>query len=132
MLLAVRPILYFPTNFASIRSLTFVRQPPLSRTLDGTLNATTGEPPYIVTAGHDGSVILVDLSESTSPMTMYHDRGVVNSVAYVPHLGTFMAADADACVRAVMIKAKEFGSSRVMMKCAGAVRVREVVFLASV
>lgn len=70
----VRPTHYFPANVASIRSITFVQTPPLSRTLDGSLNLD-GEPSLVVTAGFDGTVSMVDLSESVVPMTLYHDRG---------------------------------------------------------
>ena len=140
-----RPIHYLLTNEASIRSIAFVRTPPLSRSLDGSLDLAS-EPSLLVTAGYDGSVTMVDLSESVTPITLYHDRGegdqnsrnqtpldprspptagVMTAVAHLPHLGGIVLPDSDGCVRYIVLKSRDFAANRASHKVAAAIRVSD-------
>ncbi|ORY81743.1 WD40-repeat-containing domain protein [Leucosporidium creatinivorum] len=116
-----RPLQYFPTHTASIRSLTFLRTPPLHRSLDGTLN-TDQEPTYIASAGHDGSTTLIDLADTTAPVVITHDRGFIGAIAWSPHTGCIVTHDADAAVRLISIKAKDFAATRAVVKLTGVVQ----------
>lgn len=128
----VRPAQYFPVHTAIIRSITFIRSPPLSPELDGSPDLD-GEPTRIATIGYDGTANVVDLQDPNVPLEIWHERGTSRlarsldrgdfadgfglsaagtAIAFSSWMGTILSNDAENQVRASSLYPSEFGTSK--------------------
>ncbi|KAK4051066.1 hypothetical protein OIO90_004806 [Microbotryomycetes sp. JL221] len=117
---ALRPTFYLRANLASIRSICFLRTAPLSLKLDGSLDENA-EPTTLLTAGYDGSSMILDLSDLAVPTTALHERGVLSAVAYAPQNNAFIYAEADGIVRIASVRPHEYLGTRAAAKLTGTV-----------
>lgn len=131
ILAKVRPVQYFPVHTAIIRSITFIRGPPLSPELDGAPDLDA-EPNRIATIGYDGLANVVDLQDPSVPLEIWHERGMSSqsllqserepdvlwllaagtAIAFSSWTGSILSNDAENRVRSSSLHPSEFGASK--------------------
>lgn len=68
----VRPTHYITLHAAPVRSLTWIRTPPISQNGEPDVNQ---DPTFLASTGYDGSMKLVDTEDIGSSATLIHERG---------------------------------------------------------
>lgn len=66
--------MYARTNSASVRSIAFIKTPPLSAKLNGTLDRDA-EPTLVVASGYNGLIACIDISDPATNVIVSRDRG---------------------------------------------------------
>ncbi|KAH9820698.1 hypothetical protein DFH28DRAFT_1121041 [Melampsora americana] len=86
----IRPTHYVSLHAAPVRSLEWIRTPPLNRKGEP---ETDQDPSFLASTGYDGSLKLIDTEDIASSATLIHERGETTSLAFSPTLGSLHLAD---------------------------------------
>ncbi|EGG01829.1 uncharacterized protein MELLADRAFT_66816 [Melampsora larici-populina 98AG31] len=120
----IRPTHYISLHAAPVRSLQWIRTPPLNQKGEPD---TDQDPSFLASTGYDGSLKLVDTDDIASSATLIHERdpvmnssylrdllssGETTSLAFSPTLGSLHLADSDYSIKAICLKPRDLGVSK--------------------
>lgn len=75
----IRPTHYISLHAAPVRSLEWIRTPPLNQKGEP---ETDQDPSFLASTGYDGSLKLVDTEDIASSATLIHERGRYTHIWY--------------------------------------------------
>ncbi|KAA1082420.1 hypothetical protein PGT21_002601 [Puccinia graminis f. sp. tritici] len=107
--LYIRPSHYKPVHSAPVKSISWIRTPPVGRSGKFDLE---GDPAFLTSTGYDGSVKMVDVQDLAASKSLIHERGETTSLAFSPVLGCLNLADSDYSVKSICLKPRELGVSK--------------------
>lgn len=105
----IRPTHYVSLHAAPVRSLEWIRTPPLNQKGEPEIDQ---DPTFLASTGYDGSLKLVDTEDIASSATLIHERGETTSLAFSPTLGSLHLADSDYSIKAICVKPRDLGVSK--------------------
>ncbi|PLW12360.1 hypothetical protein PCASD_22823 [Puccinia coronata f. sp. avenae] len=107
--LFIRPTYFKQVHLAPIKSICWVRTPPIGQSGKPDLD---GDPEFLASTGYDGSVKIVDSHDLAASKSLIHERGETTSLAFSPALGCLNLADSDYSVKSVFLKPRELSVSK--------------------
>ncbi|KAG0143638.1 hypothetical protein CROQUDRAFT_109056 [Cronartium quercuum f. sp. fusiforme G11] len=105
----VRPTHYIPFHAAPVRSVIWIRTPPINQRGEP---ETDQDPTFLASTGYDGSMKLVDTEDIGGSATLIHERGETTSLAFAPTIGSLHLADSDYSIKAICLKPRDLGVSK--------------------
>ncbi|MBW0473170.1 hypothetical protein O181_012885 [Austropuccinia psidii MF-1] len=107
--LFIRPTHFLTLHSAPVRSITWVRTPPVNQFGQVDID---GDPTFLATTGYDGSVNLLDTVDLAASTRLMHERGETTSIVFSPPLGCLHLADSDYSIKAIYLKPRDLGVSK--------------------
>lgn len=107
--LFIRPTHFKPVHSAPVKSISWVRTPPILQSGKPDLD---GDPAFLASTGYDGSVKMLDTQDLAASKSLVHERGETTSLAFSPALGCLNLADSDYSIKSIFLKPRELGVSK--------------------
>ncbi|CAH7683534.1 WD40-repeat-containing domain protein [Phakopsora pachyrhizi] len=114
--LLIRPTHFLPLHSAPIRSISWIRVPPLKR------NGQPGideDPTFLATTGYDGSVKLVDMDDLAASASLTHERGETFALDFSSAQGSLHLADSDYSIKSICVRPRDLSVTKKVLSQMG-------------